>query len=366
MCPLDRVGQKEVRADAFMKTVLVTGTGGRSVGSGILHAILRSSPEVRARWRVVAADADPFAWGLYQADAAVLLPVAHASDYVSAVERVVREQEIDAIIPGTEVEIEILLRNAAAFAPAVVIANRLDLLPLMLDKFETAQRLASLGYTPLPTVPLAEWPTIVERWGFPLVVKPTRGTGGSRGLHLVMDEDELRRLLPRMDDRTDVCAQPYVGDCEQEYTVGVLCDRAGNLIDSIVMHRKLIGLSLLASAHRGDRRYAISTGYSQGFIVKAPGIQAFCEQLALRLGSCGPLNIQLRLDPVTKAPWIFEIHPRFSGTTPIRADVGFNEVDVLLRNWLLGETFSRLEYRTDVAAIRAFEYVIVPTDQLLR
>ena len=348
-----------------MKTVLVTGTGGRSVGSGILHALVRSSPEVRARWRVVAADADPFAWGLYKADAAALLPLARSADYVPAVRRVVQEQQVDAIIPGTEVEIEVLLRNADALAPAVVIANRLDLLPLMLDKFETAQRLASLGYTPIPTLPVAEWPSVAKQWGFPLIVKPTQGTGGSRGLNLVSDEAELRRLLPHFEGRTDVCVQPYVGDCEQEYTVGVLCDRAGNLIDSIVMHRKLVGLSLLASAKVGDRRCAISTGYSQGFFVKAPAIQAFCEQLALRLRSCGPLNIQLRLDPVTKAPWVLRFVP-LSGTTPIRADVGFNEVDVLLRNWLFGETFARLDYRIGVAAIRAFEHVIVPADQLLR
>jgi carbamoyl-phosphate synthase large subunit len=335
-----------------MKTVLVTGTGGRSVGSGILHALVRSSPEVRGRWRVVAADADPFAWGLYKADAAALLPLAHAADYVSVVQRVIREQQIDAIIPGTEVEIEVLLRNAAAFAPAVVIANRLEL--------------ASLGYTSIPTVPLAEWPSIVARWGFPLVVKPTRGTGGSRGLHLVRDEEELRRLLPQFDEHTHACVQPYVGDGEQEYTVGVLSDRSGNLIDSIVMHRKLTGLSLLAAANVGDRRCAISTGYSQGFIVRAPAIQAFCEDLALRLESRGPLNIQLRLDLATKEPLVFEVHPRFSGTTPIRADVGFNEVDLLLRNALFGESFGRLNYRTNVAAIRAFEHAIVPMDQFLQ
>jgi carbamoyl-phosphate synthase large subunit len=349
-----------------MKTVLVTGTGGRSVGSGILHALVRSSPEVRAGWRVVAADADPFAWGLYRADAAALLPLANSPDYVPAVQRLVATQKIDAIIPGTEVEMGVLLRNADLFAPAVLIANRLELLPLMLDKFETARKLTSLGYATIPTVPLAEWPSIAAQFGFPLIIKPTQGTGGSRGLHLVRDEDEFRRLLPLFDQRGTVCVQPYVGDCEQEYTVGVLSDRAGKLIDSIVMHRKLIGLSLLDAANVGDRRYAISTGYSQGFFVRVPAIQAFCEELALRLESRGPLNIQLRLDPATKEPLVFEIHPRFSGTTPIRADVGFNEVDLSLRNALFGESFGRLNYRTDVAAIRTFEHVIVPIDQLLR
>jgi carbamoyl-phosphate synthase large subunit len=34
---------------------------------------------------------------------------------------------------------------------------------------------------------------------------------------------------------------------------------------------------------------------------------------------------------------VFEINPRFSGTTSIRAMVGYNEPDVLIRRHLLGE-----------------------------
>ena len=36
---------------------------------------------------------------------------------------------------------------------------------------------------------------------------------------------------------------------------------------------------------------------------------------------------------------MFEINPRFSGTTSIRAMVGYNEPDVLMRRHLLGEVF---------------------------
>jgi carbamoyl-phosphate synthase large subunit len=314
----------------------------------------------------VAADANPFAWGLYKADAAALLPLASSPAYLPAVRSLIAEYDIDAIVPGTEAENEPLLRNAATLRPAVVIANRLDLLPLMLDKFAAATKLKELGYAVIPTVPVADWPQVATNFGFPLIVKPTRETGGSRGLHLVRDENELKRLLPFLDERTGPCVQPYIGDSEGEYTVGVLSDFSGHLIDSIVMRRKLIGLSLLASMSSADTRCELSTGYSQGFIVRDSRIQAFCEQLAIQLDSRGPLNIQLRLDRRTKHPLVFEIHPRFSGTTPIRADVGFNEVDVLLRNALLGESFGRLAYRTNVAAIRAFEHVIVPIDRLLQ
>jgi carbamoyl-phosphate synthase large subunit len=348
------------------KTVLVTGAGGGSVGSGILHSLLRSSDEVRSRWRVVAADANPFAWGLYKADAAVLLPLAKSADYVSAVKSVIAEHSVDAVIPGTEVEIRPLLQNAAELSPAVIIANRLELLPLMLDKFAATASLKRLGYAVIPTAPVAEWRSIADSHGFPLIVKPTHETSGSRGLYFIRDEREILRLLPLLNDETKSCVQPYIGDPDAEYTVGVLSDTSGKLIDSIVMRRKLIGFSLHTSRPIADRHFALSTGYSQGYIIRDTRIQSFCERLASQLDSRGPLNIQLRIDPVTGNPLVFEIHPRFSGTTPIRADVGFNEVDVLLRNVLFGESFGRLGYRTNVAAIRAFEHVIVPMDNLLR
>ncbi len=127
------------------------------------------------------------------------------------------------------------------------------------------------------------------------------------------------------------------------------------------MQRKLTGLSLLESVRHDAKEYAISTGYSQGFIVNNRRVAGLCEQLAITLGSRGPLNVQLRLDGDRIV--VFEVHPRFSGTTPIRADAGFNEPDVLLRNFLDGESFGRLGHRTDLVAIRAFEHVLVPYDQ---
>jgi carbamoyl-phosphate synthase large subunit len=48
----------------------------------------------------------------------------------------------------------------------------------------------------------------------------------------------------------------------------------------------------------------------------------------------------------------------------MRADVGFNEVDLLLRNHLFEEEFDRIPYMYDVAVIRAFEHVVVPIDKL--
>ena len=152
--------------------------------------------------------------------------------------------------------------------------------------------------------------------------------------------------------------QEYVGDSDSEYTVGVLVTKDGAIIDSIVIHRKLIGLSLGMTREYNGRSYGISTGYSQGFVEQHQRLQRYCERLALTIGARGPLNIQCRVcgDDIK----VFEVHPRFSGTTSIRADVGFNEPDILIRNYLFGEQFGRLGYSTDVAVIRAFQTAVVP------
>src|SRR5579875_3703501 len=332
-------------------TVLVTGVGGRSVGAGILHALMRTDTTVRARWRTLATDCDPFSWGLYVADAAALLPAAGASGYVDRLAELIDAHDVMAVIPGTEAEAELLAAQRAA------------LMPLMSDKRQVERRLAQLGLRSIPSYPWARRQAAASAFGFPLAVKPTRGTGGSRGVHLVTCQRELEALVPRVDPRSRPIVQPYIGDPEEEYTVGVLSDSAGTIIDSIVIRRKLIGLSLLDARRCGRRTVAISTGISQGYVVRDAAIQGFCERLARSLESRGPLNLQLRVHQ--GEPYVFEIHPRFSGTTAIRASVGFNEPDILLRHHLHGERFGRLDYSSEVAAIRAFEHVLVPIDEML-
>jgi carbamoyl-phosphate synthase large subunit len=55
---------------------------------------------------------------------------------------------------------------------------------------------------------------------------------------------------------------------------------------------------------------------------------------------------------------IFEINPRFSGTSSIRAMLGFNEPDLLIRKHLLGETLPErptYRYGTVLRGLREIE-----------
>jgi carbamoyl-phosphate synthase large subunit len=136
--------------------------------------------------------------------------------------------------------------------------------------------------------------------------------------------------------------QEYVGTADEEYTVGVLSDLNGNFINSIAVKRLMSGqLNIRSSVtNRSTRqdlgkKLVISSGVSQGHVGKFPIVTSQCEDIARQLGSTGPLNIQCRL--VKGEVKVFEINPRFSGTTSLRAMVGFNEPDLLIRKHLFNE-----------------------------
>ncbi len=344
------------------KNILITGVGGRSVGSGILHSLTRSSQEVNNRWNVIAADADSFSWGLYKVDQKVILPLATSSNYLDEIKKVIKTYHIDAIIPGSEPEVDVLSKNRLLF-DIPIIANSYDLMPLMMDKFASMEKLKELNLPTIPTYKIEDWETAFETYGFPLIVKPTTGTGASRGVSLCSTLIELKTKINNLPPNSNYCIQPLIGTENDEFTVGILSDKKGKLIDSIVMKRKLIGLSLLETKEIEDIKYSISTGYSQGFFIKHKLIQNFCEKLSLSLKSTGPLNIQLRIH--NNEIYVFEIHPRFSGTSTMRSDVGLNEPDILLRNILFDEKFDRIPYQYDVAVIRAFEHIVIPIKDML-
>ncbi len=341
-------------------TVLVTGVGGRSYGNQILHALLLQE----RKYRIVVTDADSFSFGLYETPHRYQVPYADDPEYIQVIQRIVEKEKIHAILPGTEAENLTLAQNRKVFESmdCEVISSSVQILELCDDKSKVQNWLEENGLHAPVTVDASDWQDLTAKKGFPIIGKPASETGGSRNVAILADEKEVNRYLEQVSGNNKIIFQEYVGSAEDEYTVGVLVSKRGAIIDSIVMHRKLMGLSLGKERMLNDVAYAISTGYSQGFIVKHYKIQRKCEQLALRLGIRGPLNVQCRF--VDEKMYVFELHPRFSGTTSIRADTGLNEPHILIRNFLYGEEFGRQDYQHDVAAIRAFRNIIVSAESV--
>ena len=181
---------------------------------------------------------------------------------------------------------------------------------------------------------------------FPLVLKPSIGGGGSSDVFIVQSQKELLALADYLGFEhiaDSFVLQEYVGTPEQEYTVGVLHDMEGSYINSIAVRRMLSGQLNIRSrvVNRTGRdefgKYlVISSGVSQGEVGRFPTVTNQCSKIAELLGVHGAINIQCRL--VNGKIMVFEINPRFSGTTSLRAMVGYNEPDLLLRKHVIGET----------------------------
>lgn len=190
---------------------------------------------------------------------------------------------------------------------------------------------------------------------FPIIVKPFRASGGSRDVFIAQSPEELLGLSSYLPHR-DFLIQEYVGRPENEYTVGVLHDLDGEFVNSIAMRRLLsTGLNVRTSVTNETNRHdlgpslVVSSGVSHGYVGEFREVTETCEAIARSLKSVGPLNIQCRL--VGTDVYVFEINPRFSGTTSIRALMGFNEPDLLIRRHLFGETLPvRFPYRSALNA----------------
>jgi carbamoyl-phosphate synthase large subunit len=321
--------------------VLVTGVGGAALGEQLIKALrLAETP-----YHVVGADITPYSSGLAHADDRVLLPRASDPGYVDALLRACRERQIGVVLPGSEVELRQMSAQRHRFDEAGIFVpmSPAHVIDTCLDKVRTMRALGAAGFSVPPYRAVRSLADLADFDHLPAVLKPSVGGGGSANLHVAQDRDELHALAALLLGAHDeFLLQAYVGTVDEEYTVGVLLDMDGVLLHSIAVRRDITSplSNRIKVPNRTGRAelgpvLAISSGISQGRIGRFEHVCKPCEEIALALGVRAAVNIQCRL--VDGRVMVFEINPRFSGTTSLRAMVGYNEPDVLVRRHVLGE-----------------------------
>ena len=324
--------------------VFVSGVGGGGYGEQILKAL----KQAETAYTIVAGDMSPYSKGLFEVDFSYLLPPADHPQYIESLLAICRKHGVQAIFPGSEPELKMInrmrttLTDQGLFLPI----NPSSVIETCMDKIKLFDLLQSKGINIPEFCKISSFDDLKHFDKFPAIVKPSIGSGGSRNTFLAQDREELilcgqylLNIFP------EFIVQEYIGTPDSEYTVGVLTDMEGNLINSIAVKRYILsGWSnhlKVESRTNGDNEQgilAISSGITQGEIGRFSEVTKPCEEVALALGARGTINIQCRF--VDKKVHIFEINPRFSGTTSLRAMVGYNEADVLIRKHVLNEEIS--------------------------
>ncbi|MBI5714421.1 MAG: ATP-grasp domain-containing protein [Chloroflexi bacterium] len=320
-----------------MTKILVTGAGAL-LGQGIIKS-LRLAP---TPYHIVAADPDPRAVGLYWSDTAYLLPLATAPDYFITVCRILEREKPDAVLIGTDVELMIFARHKETLESnynARIVVSSPDVIRIADDKWLTYLFLKEHGF-PFPHSALPDdLETLFHHCDFPLVVKPRSGAR-SVGVRVVNNKHELQTALV---EAHEPVIQEYVATPHDEYTTGVLVSE-GQAQAVVTMRRDL----------RDGNTY-------RAYVETASPFDDVLSKIAVTLGGVGPINLQFRV--ADGVPKVFEINARFSGTTPLRAYAGFNEVDWVLRHFLRGESIPCPVLRP-VTILRYWDEIVIASDQL--
>jgi len=319
--------------------VLVTGAGAL-LGQGIIKALRASSLPVE----IIAADPSPYSAGLYLADGAHLVPFASDPGYLHALRKVIRDVRPRIVLVGTDVELPVFAAAREELESDLdtrILVSSPEVVAIANDKWLTNRFLRENGFDhPMSALPPKAW-ELAEQIGYPLIVKPRVGAR-SRGVSVAHNANELRAALSAADG---LVVQECVGDEHSEYTAGAVYF-PGQPCVSIIMRRDL----------RDGNTY-------RAFVEESPELNAIIQRMAITLAPCGPANFQFRLDANGRVK-VFEINGRFSGTTPLRAQAGFNEVEMCLRHILTGERVAQPAVK-HLTFLRYWTEVAVPPERLL-
>lgn len=335
--------------------VMVTGVAGGSIGEQVCKALRLG----RRQYRITATNMTAGAAFVVKADNYETLPPVSDSKYLESILDLIDKHSIEFIIPGSDPELTFLskYREAISKTGVQLLINTDKVITLSLDKFMSFEFLTEHGFR-VPAMFVGDDRTVIDSvsGGPPWIVKPTLGGGGSVFTFIAQDQAELTFFIEYLlRQGYKPLIQEYVGNAENEYTIGVMHSPKGDFFGAIALRRHILsGLSNhFALPNRTGRdnlgaKLAISSGISQGNLVDFKPVLIAAKDIANCLGSRGPLNIQGRWDGKRFIP--FEINPRFSGTTPMRAMSGINEPEMLIE-WHLG-----LDQNSDYSNIRYGEF----------
>jgi carbamoyl-phosphate synthase large subunit len=318
-------------------TVLLTGAGG-NLTQFIYRALLQGAfPK-----RVVMCDYGHNALGLYQADAAYVVPGVVQPDYYDRLASICRAEGVNLLIPGGELELRFWAQHRdrlLADTGTEFIGCEADALAQLEDKYELTRLMAAAGFDAPDSVLLDDETAVrefIEKHGFPLVLKDRFGSG-SQGVAVVRSAEDFAFQRPRIKNPV---LQEYLRPDDEEYTAGVFADRTGKARASIVMRRQM-GLGMTMKAQT----------------LPFGELNEYCDKLVEALPCRGPINVQFRL--TERGPVTFEINPRFSSTTLSRTHFGYNDADMVVRHFFYGEEITRPTLTTGYL-YRFIDDVVVP------
>jgi carbamoyl-phosphate synthase large subunit len=254
--------------------------------------------------KTVVADPSPLAPAQYAAHVRAGVPLIEDPDYIPALERLCEQHGVGAVLPLTDLDIEVLARareegRLPALGPSSEIARA------TYDKYETHLLLQRHSLPSPPTV-LPE--DDLHALDYPVMVKPRRGSG-ARSIHLAHDPAQARFYIDYVQNTPPVgrlknlpAPEPVMVQRAMggpEISIDCLGDRDGRCLNAIPR-------SMLES--RGGESI-------KGEVIRDEELIELGRRTMETLRVYGPATIQVFRDPDVGLG-ITDVNTRFGGAFP--------------------------------------------------
>lgn len=323
-----------------------------SIGSGVGQSVIESLRLTNFNFHTIGLGNNPLAFGAYECHEMVMIPSFYDNDYINALYNLCINKKIQILVPGTDDEALILSNQIDLFKSinVKIIVSEPSFMMLIRDK-NNLSKMFKNSATFLASYNLEQVKPLIEQKivHFPLISKPNNGNA-SNGINILLDEKDF--VLVSDNDVIQECAIPNKNDPNYQQYIKQLNKHKNPQISEYSFQLVLnqfgdeIGRMVSFNSLRNGVPIEIIPYFDKDVWEE---IDKTIPELK-KLGARGPINIQGRLtDNGLKC---FEINARFTGMTGLRAELGFNEVEKLLLDYLNIENNCELAVNPHKVGIR--------------
>ncbi|MDQ4041970.1 MAG: ATP-grasp domain-containing protein [Actinomycetota bacterium] len=286
---------------------------------------------------VVAADPNPLAPAQYAAHVRTSVPRFDDPAYVPALEELCARHDVGAVVPLTDLDLEVLAHaRAAGRLPAFVPDP--EIAAATFDKYETHRLLERLGLPSPPTVLPGEPVDFL-----PAMVKPRRGSG-ARSIHAAADAEQVEFFCRYVDE--PVMVQKLMRG--PEFSIDLLCDLDGRCLNAIPrsMLESRGGESIKGTVLEDPELVDLGRRVAEALAVRGPcTVQAFRDQ---DIG-LGITDVNTRFGGAFPAPMYAALPGRTYPELIVRMAAG-EQIEPHVGEYRAGTTFTRYYWQLELDA----------------
>lgn len=327
----------------FNKTKKIT-IGISSIGSGVAQSIIDSCQLSNLNIEIIGFSNNPFSFGAYDCSKHIILPDVNNSTYINKLLSSCIKNKVKILFPAFDTELPILSKYRKLFESngIKIILSSDKLIKISRNKLIMSEEMCKISKNFVQSYTAPQVFDLIKKnkVKFPLISKPIGGSS-SKNVSYIKNFDQLKAVSK--DSIVQKIIYPSTKDPNfkkfihsikknqllqvSEISVQLLFDKESRLLGNMSTLNKLSNGIPIEIVPFKNKQLNSAIKRILPFFIKN---KAF-----------GPINLQGRL--TSSGPVFFEINPRFTGITGMRAMMGFNEVEKIILDLISKSPINKIE-----------------------